>query len=128
MLAAALTFVGLSHASSVMPFVRSSEAASGIETSVELPLNWSAPPYLPVFVQVPFCTVPLLPLPDESLSVVPEPSSNEYAATGAFGDGAGAGAGWGCGAGAGLLPAAAFMSVWISDALSARLYTRTLSI
>src|SRR5262249_48715016 len=61
--------------------VRSSDAASGIETSVELPLNCSAPPYLPAVDQVPFWIVPSLLLPDESAAFVPLPSSNEYCAT-----------------------------------------------
>src|SRR3954453_8687856 len=110
MLRSAFTLVGLSHASSVMPLVRWSDALSGMTTVDEVPLNCSAPPNLPV-VQVPFCTVPLLPLPDVSVTVVPEASSNEYAATGPFE------LGGGLVGGAGLLPAAAFMSVWISDAL-----------
>src|SRR4051812_3797611 len=64
-----------------MPFVRSSDAASGMLTSVELPLNCSAPPYLPAVDQVPFWMVPLLLLPDESPILAPVPSSNEYCAT-----------------------------------------------
>ncbi len=50
-------------------------------TSVLVPLNWIALPYSPVVAQVPFATVPLLPLPEASVTVVPEPSSNPYAAT-----------------------------------------------
>ena len=46
-----------------------------------MPLNCSALPYLPVVAQVVFETVPVLPLPDASVTVVPDPSSNPYAAT-----------------------------------------------
>src|SRR5689334_10638855 len=97
----AVTLVGLSHASRVMALVRSSDGLSGIRTIDDVPLNWSAPPYFPVLVHVPFCTVPLFPLPDRSFSVAPAPSSNEYAATGPFAAGAGAGCGEGAGTGTG---------------------------
>src|SRR6516164_1187773 len=76
---------GLTHASSVIPVDRCSEAASGIVTSELVPLNCSAPPYLPDVTQVAFVIVPLFPLPDASLTVVPEPSSNAYAATSPLG-------------------------------------------
>src|SRR5262249_32705282 len=46
-----------------------------------VPLKLSAFPYLPVVAHVAFEIVPLLPLPEESVTVVPEPSSNPYAAT-----------------------------------------------
>src|SRR5215471_15824199 len=75
------TVDALTHASSVIPLVRSSEAASGIVTRLELPLNCSAPPYLPAVDHVAFWTVPSLLLPDESAAFVPLPSSNEYCAT-----------------------------------------------
>ena len=64
-----------------MPVVRCSAAASGIVTSALVPLNCSALPYLPVVAQVAFAIVPVLPLPDASVTVVPDPSSNPYAAT-----------------------------------------------
>ena len=76
-----LTVLGLTHASRVMPVVRCSAAASGIVTSALDPLNCSALPYLPVAAQVVLVTVPVLPLPDWSVTVVPDPSSNPYAAT-----------------------------------------------
>jgi hypothetical protein len=44
-------------------------------------LNDNAPPYLPDVDHVVFETVPLLPFPDASVTVVPDPSSNAYAAT-----------------------------------------------
>src|SRR5262245_56643692 len=75
-----LTVDELTHASSVMPFVRSSDDESAMLTSDEVPLNCSAPPYLPDFDHVPFCTVPSFLLPDESATFAPAPSSNEYSA------------------------------------------------
>jgi hypothetical protein len=45
------------------------------------PLKLSALPYLPAAVQVAPDTIPVLPFPDESATVDPEPSPNEYAAT-----------------------------------------------
>src|SRR5262249_10112981 len=47
--------------------------------------NCNAPPYLPAVLHVVFETVPLLPFPDASVTVEPEPSSNPYAATKAAG-------------------------------------------
>jgi hypothetical protein len=38
-------------------------------------------PNLPAAAQVVFATVPVFPFPDESATVVPDPSSNPYAAT-----------------------------------------------
>src|SRR5438132_977591 len=72
---------GLTQPSSVIPVVRSSDAASGIVTHELAPLNERAPAYLPALDQVALETVPALPLPDQSVTVVPDPSSNEYAAT-----------------------------------------------
>ena len=77
----ALTVEGLTHASSVIPLERCSEAASGTVTSALVPLNCSALPYLPVAAQVAPVIVPVLPFPDASATVVPEPSSKPYAAT-----------------------------------------------
>ena len=54
---------------------------SGIVTSELVPLNCNALPYLPDVAQVAFVIVPLLPFPDASVTVVPDPSSNPYAAT-----------------------------------------------
>src|SRR6476619_7927731 len=78
---ALLTVDGLTHASSVIAVVKRSEAASGMLTRALVPLNDSAVPYFPAVVQVAFMIVPALPLPDESVTVVPVPASNEYAAT-----------------------------------------------
>src|SRR6202035_2397175 len=52
-----------------------------IVTTALLPLNCSALPYLPVAAQVAPVIVPVWPFPDASVTVVPEPSSNPYAAT-----------------------------------------------
>ena len=76
-----MTVDGSTHASSVIPVVRCSDAASGIVTSALVPLNFSAPPYLPVVAHVALVSVPVLPFPDASVTVVPDPSSNPYAAT-----------------------------------------------
>ena len=46
-----------------------------------MPLNESAFPKRPAVAQVAFTSVPVFPFPDESATVAPEPSSNEYAAT-----------------------------------------------
>jgi hypothetical protein len=46
-----------------------------------VPLNSSASPNLPAVDQVAFVIVPLLAFPDASVTVVPDPSSNPYAAT-----------------------------------------------
>src|SRR5271166_6326893 len=72
---------GLTQASSVMPVVRWSEVASGMVRSAFVPLKTRASPYLPEVVQVALAIVPLLPLPEVSVTVVPVPSLNEYAAT-----------------------------------------------
>src|SRR5580658_10740772 len=76
-----LTTVGYTQASIVMPVLRSSEGASGIVMSEFVPLNTRAFPYLPDVVQVALVIVPVLPFPERSLTVVPVPSSKEYAAT-----------------------------------------------
>ena len=86
---------GLIHASIVIPVVRSSSGASGIVTMLEEPLKDSAPPYLPAAVQAAFTIVPVFPLPEASATLAPEPSSNEYAATGVLGGGGGGGGGGG---------------------------------
>ena len=64
-----------------MPVLNCNELLLGMFTRALVPLNDNAPPYLPDAVQVAFEIVPLLPFPDESPTVVPDPSSNEYAAT-----------------------------------------------
>ena len=52
-----------------------------MSTRAFVPLNESAPPYFPAGAQVAFETVPPLPLPDASATVVPVPSLKPYAAT-----------------------------------------------
>src|SRR5437016_5178162 len=75
-----LMLAGLTHASSVMPEVRSREGLSPIVTQLLVPLNESALPAWPA-AHVAFAIVPLFPLPDASATMEPVPSSNEYAAT-----------------------------------------------
>src|SRR5262245_27092698 len=77
---AELTTVGFTQASRVMAVVRCRLAESGILIFVFVPLKASALPYLPN-THVAFETVPELPLPEKSVTVVPVPSSNENAAT-----------------------------------------------
>src|SRR4029077_17165495 len=72
---------GLTHASSVMPVERCKDGSSGIVTLAPPPSNWSAPPLTPLGVQVALAMVPSFPRPDQSMTCVPAPSSNEYAAT-----------------------------------------------
>src|SRR5687768_7341130 len=64
-----------------MPFVRSSEAASGTVTMSLTPSKVRAEPYLPAAVQVAPAIVPWLADPERSVRVVPAASSNPYAAT-----------------------------------------------
>src|SRR6185312_6751600 len=80
--------VGRTHASSVMPDVRSSELESGMLTLLDVPLNERAEPNLPAADHVAFTSVPLLADPDLSAAVVPAPSSKLYAATRPAGGGA----------------------------------------
>src|SRR5579872_2082746 len=78
---ALLTVDGFTQASRVMALVKCREAESGMVTRAVVPLKTRALPYLPVAVQVAFEIVPVLPLPEASVTVVPEPSSKEYAPT-----------------------------------------------
>src|SRR6266550_2512223 len=73
--------LGFTHASSVIPLVRRSAATSLIVTQLLAPLKSNAPP-IPVrpCVQVAPVIVPVLPLPEMSLAIEPEPSLNPYAA------------------------------------------------
>src|SRR2546423_14947710 len=88
--------VGLTHASSVIPFVRSSELASGTVTRLLVPSKATAAPYLPVADHVAVAlSEPALPLPEESAAAVPVPSPKEYAATSPLGGGGGGGGGGG---------------------------------
>src|SRR2546430_3870593 len=73
--------VGYTHASNVIPLVNCSEAALLMVTSALVPLKLKALPYLPDAVQVAPLIVPLLPLPDTSVTIAPLPSLNPYAAT-----------------------------------------------
>src|SRR6185312_8636316 len=75
------SWLGFTHASTVIPDVRSSVDASGTVTIAFVPLNWSALPYFPVVTQVALVIAPLFPRPEVSPTDVPLPSSNEYAAT-----------------------------------------------
>src|SRR5437016_1056622 len=72
--------VGFTHASSVMLCVRCSEAASATVTQALEPLNVSPLPFLPAAQAAPE-SVPLLPSPEVSAVVVPDPSLKAYAAT-----------------------------------------------
>src|SRR5919198_4673317 len=71
---------GLTHASSVMPEVRCSEALSATFTRAP-PENDSALPNFPLVDHSALLSEPVLPFPDWSAVVAPEPSSRPYAAT-----------------------------------------------
>jgi len=64
---------GFTQASSVMPVVRCSDAASGTFTRADVPLNDSALPNLPAVDQVAAEIVPVLLFPDASAVEAPEP-------------------------------------------------------
>ena len=55
-----------------------------------MPLKLSAFPYLPVVIQVALPIWPVLPFPERSATVVPDPSSNANAATNVADGGGGA--------------------------------------
>jgi hypothetical protein len=74
--------VGLTHASSVIALVRFSDELSGTVTELLVPLNVSADPLWPV-VRVAPVIVPVFARPETSVTVVPDASSNAYAATSA---------------------------------------------
>ena len=75
--------VGLTHASNVMRGRSTATRPSWERSPGQLvPLKLSALPYLPAAAQVVFASVPLLPFPDASATVEPDPSSKENAATG----------------------------------------------
>src|SRR4030095_6140788 len=76
-----LTVEGLTHASSVIAVVSRTKAESVMVTRAEVPLNTRAVPKRPAVVQVAPLMVPVLPLPDRSVTVVPVPSLKAYAAT-----------------------------------------------
>jgi hypothetical protein len=64
--------LGFTHASSVMPLLRSSEPESGIVTEALDPSNDSAGPNLPEAFHVVPEVLPLFPVPDASVTAVPE--------------------------------------------------------
>jgi hypothetical protein len=76
-----VTADGRTHASNVIADVKSSDAASGTVTFADVPLNDNAAPNFPDTDQVAVPIAPLLPFPDESATVDPDPSLNENAAT-----------------------------------------------
>src|SRR5262245_38937821 len=78
---ARLTTDGLTHASSVIPFVKCNDAASGMFTRAFTPLNTNALPNFPALVYFVFSIVPVLPAPAASAIVLPVPSLNHYATT-----------------------------------------------
>jgi len=65
---------GLIQASRVIAVDKRKAAESATVTREELPLNDSAPAFLPAEVQVALVTAPVRPLPDASLLAVPAPS------------------------------------------------------
>ncbi len=67
--------VGITQASSVIAVDRSSEAESGTVTQSLTPSRVAAVPKRPSAQPAPFASVPLLPRPEESVAVVPLPSS-----------------------------------------------------
>src|SRR5215470_4056843 len=71
---------GLTQASRVIPLIKWSDGASLIVTRDVAPSKTSALPYLPAAVHVAPVIVPVLPCPEPSPTVVPEPSLNENAA------------------------------------------------
>ena len=76
---------GSTQASNVIPVDSCNDAEFGTVTTELVPLKLNAPPNFPAVLHVAFATVPLFPFPDASVTVVPEPSSNPYAATKADG-------------------------------------------
>src|SRR3989442_11235781 len=92
--------VGLTHASSVMPVVRSSGVAAAPSVTVtqsRMPLKDNAMPTLPGTRTAPVM-VPLRPLGDESIAVAPPASSKLSDKTSPAPDGGGGGGGGGGGA------------------------------
>src|SRR3954447_7394008 len=75
-----MSAAGLTHASIVKPFVRSSDDESGTVTQLDVPLKASAPPNLPVGDQVVSRVAPVFGVATASCTTVPLPSSKPYAA------------------------------------------------
>jgi hypothetical protein len=73
----------LTQASSVKALVRCSDVESATLTDAFVPLKLRASPNLPLPApaQLTFVSVPVLPFPDWSATVVPLPASKPYAAT-----------------------------------------------
>jgi hypothetical protein len=93
--------------------VNCSDGALLMLTEALVPLKLKALPYWPEVVQVAPLIVPLFPLPDASLTTVPLPSLNPYAATGPgvgvgigveVGEGVAVGVAVGVGVGVGVPP------------------------
>src|SRR5437867_3080842 len=78
---------GLTHASSVMPAVRSRSLASATVTQSLTPSKDNAAPFLPAVDQEAPEMVPVCALPDASAVDVPVPSSKAYAAISPAGGG-----------------------------------------
>src|SRR5438552_1252138 len=76
-----LSAVGFTHASTVMPVVRSSAGESGIDTESLTPSKESARPNFPFAVRVAPLIVPIWWKGDASMVVVPDVSSKPNAAT-----------------------------------------------
>ena len=66
--------VGLTHASMVMPELRSRELLSGIVTMLLVPSKERALPYLPLGLHPVPVAVPEFPLPERSVTETPLPS------------------------------------------------------
>src|SRR3989344_1398942 len=97
----------LSQRESVMALpVIFKEVLFGIRTSSFVPSKSIAPPNLPFTHTGPFCSVPVLLFPEESVAAVPEPSSNFQWATGFEEGGGGVGVAVGEGSGVGDVPPA----------------------
>ncbi len=67
---------GLTHASSVIAFVRSRLGESGTVTQAFVPLKVSALPNRPAVVRTAFVSVPLFPVVEVSTTELPLGSSN----------------------------------------------------
>jgi hypothetical protein len=72
---------GYTHASNVTADVTSNDAESSTRTRALVPLKDNAEPNFPDVVHDAPCSAPPFPFPDASVTVLPEPSSNAYAAT-----------------------------------------------
>src|SRR5919109_3369775 len=73
--------LGRTQPDRVIASLRSNAADAGTRTVCPAPSNRTAEPNRPRDVQVAPEIVPVLPLPDASAALLPEPASNPYAAT-----------------------------------------------